>query len=118
MEIDMTKLNLFGVKSSTLKNLAVAAAVGYVWFGHLSTDGATAASNAQFCLIAAIALFGLHIWTEKSNDAEFHERDSIYRHIDNEADTIARRLSEETDAIHRRIDAMDALIESKSCSRK
>lgn len=111
-------MKLFNVngKVDLVKTLAVVAAVGYVWFGHLSTEAANAAANAQFCLIAAGVLTIAFLYQKNTQDSEFNERESIWRGIEQTEDRLRREINElsrELDKIHDRLDECN-----KSCSKR
>ena len=111
----MKFFNVYG-KVDLVKTLAVVAAVGYVWFGHLSTEAANAAANAQFCLIAAGALTIAFLYLKNTQDSEFNERDSIWRGIEQTEDRLRQEISEihrEVGRIHDRLDEC-----GKSCSKR
>jgi hypothetical protein len=81
-------------KNSVFKSVAVLSALGFVAFSFLVPEIANAQMKANFCLIVGLGSLAIYFYTKGSNEVDFNERDSMYRHIDTVTDGLQRQIDE------------------------
>jgi hypothetical protein len=87
-------------KNSVFKSVAVLSALGFVAFSFLFPEANNSAMKANFCLLIGLGSLAIYFYTKGTNEVDFNERDSIYRHIDSVTDGLQRQIDE----VHRELD--------------
>ncbi len=81
-------------RNSVFKSVAVLSALGFAAFTFIFPEVTNADAKANFCLLVGLGSLAFYFYTKGTNEIDFHERDSIYRHIDTVTDGLQRQIDD------------------------
>jgi hypothetical protein len=79
---------------TTVKNVAVVAALGFLWFTFLAPEATNAARNGNFCLIAFFASWAFYNYQRFAVLEQQNALDSQERYNDERMNDLERRCDE------------------------